>query len=251
MISGKKPWFISLLVFTAILIGAFFVKVRPLLIKSKELASQYSAMIVEKQNFLSRPEGPPTQKLIKETEEKNQLLQNVYTEGMEKLDLEKPSLLPENIARPSIHWLDVLRRTRNKLSTEAKKSNVEIPANLSFGDDIPSDEEVPELLYRLVIVEEILTIAIENRLKSITNIQLGIEGTINSSGKPFLRKLPLNFSVTGNIESLVSFVYSLQEAKSFFVIEDISITSKEKMLEANLVVSVVRTHSYNSEDELG
>jgi hypothetical protein len=237
MILGERKWFISLIIFAIVLIGIFAVRVRPVLKKVQALSAEYKEKISEKEKLVSRPEGPPTRALIKSIHQANESLYNVYGEGIGTLNLIEPRLPPENTSRPSIYWLDILRRARTRLRAEARKSAVEIPAGLSFGDDMPDGDCVPKLLRRLRIVEEILPLAIKSRVKSVTDIQLGDEEIIESSGEPFLEKLPLSFSIAGNLESLVRFIHSLQETDSLYIIESISIRSENEILKVNLNLS--------------
>ena len=142
---------------------------------------------------------------------------------------------------------------------QANRSHVDIPRDLSFGDDIPLEEEVPKLLRRLSIVEKIMTLAIKSGVKSVTEIRPGGKEIIQSSGEPFLEKLPLTLSIAGNLESLVRFIHSLQEADSLYIIEDISIQSLanstsagsqgQNLLEAKLSLFTTRAAS-KSEAEL-
>lgn len=235
---GQK-WLIGLVIFAVVIGGVFAVRVRPVLVGGRELSERFVEKVNEKSDFLSRPEGPPTEKLIKETREENEMLLAGYWEGIEELNMVKPGLLPEDTARPSIYWLDTLRRTRRELSAAARRAGIDIPKGLSFGDEIPSDDQVPELLRRLKIIEEVLTLAVRSKLKSVTGVSLGTEEVIPSSGGAFLKRLPLYFSVTGDLESLVLFMHSLQETDSFYIVEDISVENEEQVLKANLSVSTL------------
>ena len=186
MISGEKRWIVSLAVLAVAIISVFAIKVKPLLVQGASLAKDYMHKIDTKQKFLARPEGPPTKMLVKSTGEEGKLLRDTYAAGVQKLNLRKPRVLPEGILQPSIYWLDTLGRTRKELLAQANRSHVDIPRDLSFGDDIPLEKEVPKLLRRLRIVEEIITLAIKSELKSVTEIKPGGKKIIQSSGEPFL-----------------------------------------------------------------
>ncbi len=239
MILGEKKWFIFLVSFTVVLAGIFTVKVKPVLKESEALSAEFKEKIGRKKELISGQEGPPTRMLIKSIHRANESLYNVYREGVEKLNLIEPELLPENTPRPNIYWLDILRRARAELRAKARKSEVQIPAGLSFGDDMPDADDVPNLLRRLEIVKEILTLAINSKVKSVADVQLGSEEIIESSGEPFLGKFPLSFSIAGNLESVVCFIHSLRETDSFYIIDDMNIQSEDEILKVNLSLSTL------------
>ena len=243
---GKKIWFSIFLGMIVLFAGVFMVKVRPIQKKTGAKDLEYRMKVDENKRFIARREGAPTTVLKKAIQEENWLLYTMCRAGMERLGMRKRVPLPENIARPSIYWLDVLRKTREELVDKARKSEVNIPADLSFGGDIPLASDVPELVSRLRIVEQIVGIAIESGVESISNLEPASEKIIEGDGKVFLRKLNINFSLKGNLVSLINFVHSLQEVKSFYAIENISLRSECDILNAGLTLS---TYYYHPGDE--
>ena len=229
MILGARKWHVFLVVFAIFLVSIFAIKVRPLQKKGASLIREYRGKIAEKISFVSRAEGPPTEMLKASVKEEGESLQNAYRAGVKTLNLIKPELLPEDTSRPGIYWLDVLRKTRRGLLTQAMRSHVEIPRGLSFPDDMapPLEDEVPELLRTLRIIEEVLTLAIKSGVKSVADIRAGDKEIIESSGALFLEKPSLSFSMDGNLESLIRFIHLLQEVDSFYVIEDIDVQTTE------------------------
>jgi len=229
MTLGARKWHVFVVIFAIFLIGIFAIKVRPLQKKGASLTVEYREKVAEKKRFDARPEGPPTKRLKGSVKEEGESLKNAYGAGVKGLNLAKPELLSEGTSRPGIYWLDVLRKTRRGLLTQAMRSHVEIPRGLSFPDDMapPLEDEVPELLRTLRIIEEVLTLAIKSGVKSVTGIRAGDKEIIESSGELFLEKPSLSFSMDGNLESLIRFIHLLQEVDSFYVIEDIDIQTTE------------------------
>ncbi len=236
MTLGARKWYVSLVIFAIFLVSIFAIRVRPLQKKGASLASEYRRKIASKRSFLSRAEGPPTEKLKALVNEEGKSLRNAYTAGVKRLNLIKPELLPEGASRPGIYWLDVLRKTRKGLLAQAIRSGVDIPRGLSFPDNIPLEDEVPELLRTLRMIEEVLTLAIKSGMKSVTNIGAGDKEIIESSGELFLQKPSLSFSMEGNLESLVRFIHLLEEVDSLYVIEDIDIRSEGQILKVTLTL---------------
>ncbi len=235
---------LGLLAVSGILFAAV---VKPIVSQANDLRSQYLTKLAAKEKFMTRPQGSPTHSLLKAVLGEDKLLNDTLAQALRELSLQKAKLLPEAAARPSIHWLDVLRKTRLALTREARKAGMGIPKGLTFGDDIPSDEEVPELLRRLEVIKELVGLGIKSRMSSLSDLSLGSEEVVQSSGKKFLRKLNVNLSMTGSLDNLVNFIHSLQEADSFFVIEDMEIESEGEVLKTKLALSMLYFLSDESE----
>ena len=234
---NKKIWFSIFLGMVMISIGIFMLKIRPIQNKASILYAEYRAKLDQKKRLISRHEGKPTDALKRAVYAETQLLKTTCMAGIEKLGLRKQAHLPDNIGRPSIYWLDVLRKTRAELLDNAKASGVEIPRNLSFSDAIPAANDIPALLTQLRIVEDIVSLAIRSGVESVSGLTLGAEEIIRSGDGPFLAKLTVSFSLTGNLQSLINFIYSLEKINSFYAIKDISVESKEGTLKTALTVS--------------
>ena len=242
----KKVWFSIFLGMIVLSAGVFMVKVRPMQKKAGAKNLQYRMKVDAKKKFIARREGAPTAGLKKAMQEENRLLYTMCTTGTERLGMRKRVLLSEDITRPSIYWLDVLRKTRKELVDKARESEVNIPADLSFGDDIPLACDVPELLSRLRIVEQLVGLVIESGVESVSSLEPASEEIIEGGDEVFLRKLNISFSLEGNLVSLVNFVHSLQEVQSFYAIENISLRSEGGILNTGLTLS---TYYYHPGDE--
>ena len=225
----------------------FAVAVAPIHSRANDLRSQYLTKLATREKLTTRPQGAPTGSLLRAVVQEDKLLNDTLAQAVRELSLQKAELLPEATARPSIYWLDVLRKTRLALTREARKAGMGIPKGLTFGDDIPSDEEVPELLRRLEVIEELVGLGIKSRMSSLSDLSLRSEEVVQSSGRNFLRKLNVSLSMTGSLDSLVSFIHSLQEANSFFVIEDMEIESESEVLKTKFVLSMLYFLSDESE----
>ena len=207
---GKKIWFSVFLGMIVLFAGVFIAKVRPIQKKTDVKNLEYRVKVDEKKRFIARREGPPTTGLKKAIQEENRLLYTMCRTGTERLGMRKQVPLSETIARPSIYWLDILRKKREELVDKARASEVNIPADLSFGDGIPLACDVPELLSQLRIVEQLVGLVIESGVESISSLKPASEEIIESGDEVFLRKLNISFLLEGNLVSLINFVHSLQ-----------------------------------------
>ncbi len=236
---SRKIWLLVMIGLAVVSGIVFAVAVKPIHSRAKNLHLRYFMKTAIKEKFITRLQGAPTDSLLRAVVEEDKLLNDTLAHTVRELNLQKAELLPEMTARPSIYWLDVLRKTRLALTRETRKAGMEIPQGLTFGDDIPSDEKVPELLRKLELVEELIRLGIKSGVNSFSDLNLGNEVVVQSSGKDFLRKLNVNLSMTGSLNSLVNFIYLLQKANSFFVIQDMEIESKGGVLKTKVVLSML------------
>ena len=236
---SRKIWLLVMLGLAAVFGILFAVLVRPMYSKANDLHSQYRRKVSTRQRFMTRPQGAPTDSLLRAVLQEDKLLGDTLTQAVSELGMKKTRLLPEAVPRPSIYWLDVLRKTRLALTRDARKAGMGIPRGLTFGNDIPSDEQVPRLLRKLTLVEELVGLGIKSGISSFSDLDIGNEEAVQSSGKDFLRKLNVNLSMTGTLDSLLNFIYFLQEADSFFIIEDMEIESSSEILKVKLVLSML------------
>ena len=236
---SRKVWLLVMLGLAAVFAILFAIMARPMYSKANDLRSQYLGKVSAMQRFMTRPQGAPTDSLLKAVLQEDKLLNDTLAQAVSELGMKKTKLLPEAVPRPSIYWLDVLRKTRLVLTRDARKAGMGIPRGLTFGNDIPSDEQVPQLLRKLTLIEELVGLGIKSGMSSFSDLEIGSEEAVQSSEKDFLRKLNVNLSMTGSLDSLLNFIYFLQEADSFFIIEDMEIESPGEILKAKFVLSML------------
>jgi hypothetical protein len=246
---SRKIWLLVMLGLAAASGIIFAVVVRPIHSRANNLRSQYLKKVAVRKNFAIRAQGLPTDSLLRAVEAEDKLLNDTLAQAVRELSLQKAELLPKATARPSIYWLDVLRKTRLSLTSVARKAGMEIPRGLTFKDSIPSDEKVPGLLWRLEFIEELIRLGAKSGVSSFSNLSMGNEEVVQSSGKDFLRKLNISLSMTGSLDSLISLIHSLRKADSFFVIEDMEIKSEGGVLKAKAALSMLYFLSDESEPE--
>ena len=251
--NSRKIWFSVFFVMAAIFTVLFMVMVRPVQKRAKEKLYAYKVKLKTLERITSSPGKVPSAGLLKEIKSETEFLKGTYDKAVKELRMEKPCLLPGNAARPSIYWLHLLRKTKIDIDRRAKKSGLKIPEDLTFSSDVPEDSEVPSLLEKLKIVNELISIAVTAGVKSISGMQWGKSEIIEESGNSFIKKSYISFSIAAGIESMVKFISSLTMADSFYAIESFEIDGSGKILKAKILLSAAcfpRTEDISAGSEI-
>lgn len=202
-------------------------RILPVMREADATQRELERMVSQRRDFIRRPEGPPSGALLRAAESEREEIERIFSRVESELDIETPRLLPEEITRPSIYWLDTLRRKRAEISSRAREKRVAIPSGLGFADTLPSDERVPELLFRLYVAEELIDKAIENALRSISEIAFGETSDAEGLSGLDVKKASLTFSVQGSLENLFRFIKSLRSASFVYTVSDIGFEAVE------------------------
>ena len=235
--SSRKIWFSIFFAMAAVFTVLFMVMVRPVQKRVKKKLYTYEVKLETLNQITSSPEKVPSGMLLKEIKSETEFLKGAYDKAVKELCLENSCILPENAARPSIYWLNLMRKTKIDIEHRAKKSGLKIPADLTFSSDVPDDSEVPALLEKLKIVDDLISIAVIAGLKSISEMQWGESKIVEESGNPFIKKSYINFLIAADIESMIKFISFLNEADSFYAIESFEIDGGGEILKARVLLS--------------
>ncbi len=241
-------WFSVFLFLLLVSAGFFVLRILPVMREAESLSGQFQNMMSQRRELVSRPEGPPSEILLKAaveaTAEKEKLLRELEAE----LSVEVPALLPEGTTRPSIYWLDTLRRQRSEIVSRAADAGLAISPSLGFADGLPADGRVPDLLFRLYVNEELIGKALESGLRSISELRFrdaharyaqprgrerdfyapgstaveasGIGQPVSGLEDMGIKKATLDFSIESSLENLLVFISSLRNASFMYNIED-------------------------------
>lgn len=235
--SSRKIWFSVFFAMAVVFTVLFIVMVRPVQKQVKKKLYVYEVKLKTLKQITSSPEKVPSEMLLREIKSETEFLKGAYDKAVKDLGLENSGLLPENAARPSIYWLNLMRKTKINIERRAKKSGLKIPKDLTFSSDVPDDSEVPALLGKLKIVDELISIAGTAGVKSISGMQWMENEIIEESGNPFIKKSYISFLIAGSIESMVKFISSLNETDSFYAIESFEMNGSGKILKAKILLS--------------
>ncbi len=241
-------WFSVLLALVLIAAGFFALRIQPVMKQAGSLSRELDRMLSQRRELASRPEGPPSQILFEAAQKQTKLKEAIFDEIESKLSIKVPDLLPEGTTRPSIYWLDSLRRKRVQLLAKAEQSGLVVPSDLGFRDELPSDERVPVLLLRLFVTEEFIGKAAESNLRSISALRFEeapaatdrryLYAAQPASGAGFgspaagledmgVMKVPVRFTVEASLENLFSFMFSLESGSFLYIIDDMKLTAVE------------------------
>jgi hypothetical protein len=220
-------WFSALIFLVLVSAGFFLLRILPVMRDADSMQGELRSMISQRKEFISRPQGPPSEVLLRAAESARMEQEKIFQEAKANLAIEAPGLLPEGITRPSIYWLDTLKRKRRGISSRAGKADLGIPSGLGFADGLPSDDRVPELLFRLYVTEELIDKAIESGLRSVKELEFGESSDAPGLEDLDVKKVDLDFSAEASLENLLKFLKSLRSASFMYIVNDMSFKSVE------------------------
>jgi hypothetical protein len=185
--------------------------------KAKEIASYY-------------PEGGVTVQNLKSTFQlSNAKLKKEY-EGLVRkmtLKLEGAFIVPEKEPDPGFYLRRLLTEKRYEMlfytSTRGMDS---IDKSLGFGENVPPDEAVPEMLIELASACEVVRAAADAGVKTVSKISHKGVGKRGAPGyAPFVQERGIGLSMRCSLDALVRFLHSLDKRKYFFGLKNMEIES--------------------------
>ncbi len=232
---SEKYILIGIGVITLIILGMLYVTLAgPIRKKEHIVERQYTSKSSELRKHLSGKEGPPSKRIIEVLEEGNKRLKKEYELVKKRLAFEQSIQIPTS-GNPVLFFQQRLVTVREQMCKLSNKSGVEIPLSLGFSDEMPDEKQVPALLRQLKVTEDILKLGINSNLLSINSLTFG-----EISNKSYFEEVPIELTVSGNLMAITQFLYNAQNASELYVIEKISITSKEaNMLSLELLINTI------------
>ena len=232
---SEKYILIGIGVITLIILGMLYVTLAgPIRKKESAVDSQYTSESAKLREYLSGSEGPPSKRIIEVLEEGNKRLEKEYELVKKRLAFEQSIQIPTS-GNPVLFFQQRLFDARGQMLKLSSKSGVEIPKSLGFLDTMPDVEQVPTLLRQLRVVQDILKLGINSNLLSINSLAFE-----EISDESYFEEVPITLYVSGNLMAIAQFLYNVQNASELYVIEKISITSKEaNMLSLELLINTI------------
>lgn len=244
-------WFSVFLFLVVVTAGVFVLRILPVLRESRSLSGQLQSMLAQRRELVSRPEGPPSEALLRAAKEATVIKEEMLSGLEDRIFIDVPRLVPPGIVRPSIYWLDTLRRKRPEISGKAGEAGLSIPPGLGFEDGLPQDEAVPRLLFRLYVTEELIGKAAASRLRSISALNFGEGGKAGGLEDLGIEKAPLRFTVEASLENLFAFIQSLRDASFIYIIDDMKFKVVEmERVEARRPDSRARTRGFEQDMDM-
>ncbi|MDO9465631.1 MAG: Amuc_1100 family pilus-like protein [bacterium] len=232
---SEKYILIGIGVITLVILGMLYVTLAgPIRKKEHIVGSQYTSKSSKLRKYLSGSEGPPSKRIIEVLEEGNKRLEKEYELVKKQLTFEQNVQMPTS-GNPALFFQQRLLTVRGEMLKLSNKSGVEIPPSLGFSDAMPDGKQVPALLRQLGVMQDILKLGINSNLLSINSLTFG-----EISNKSYFEEVPIELTVNGNLMAITQFLYNVQNASELYVIEKISITSKEaNMLSLDLLINTI------------
>ncbi len=253
-------WFSVFGFFILVALGFYLVRIHPVMRETQELSQELDRKIRERRDLVSRPEGPPSEELLEVAKEETVATEQMLVEIKERFDIQAPDVLPEGITRQSIYWLDTLRAKREEIQERAEEAGLELEPGLGFGDELPAEYEVPQLLFMLYVSEELFDIAAGSGLRFMSPVEfveaeqrrddfgvglrprddfeprVGREATeerlvagedVSGLEDLNVRTVMLGFSVEGGLEEIFGFINNLRDGTFLYVVEDMQMEAVE------------------------
>lgn len=217
---GQIIWLGVILLLMLVSGAYFFMGIRPVIIENDQMRASIERMLAARREMMMRPEGPPSELLVSAMREEAELRERAFEQILGTIPHELPVLLPPEISRPGIYWMETLQSKRRALAETAGDAGLSVPADLGFRAGLPSEEEVPSLLFRMAVVEDLVTIAAGSKMRSITAVAFGEGEDAIRSGELHLRKVPLDFTVEASLEGIFRFMDKLRRGRFLYVIDD-------------------------------
>ena len=232
---SEKYILIGIGVITLVILGILhFTLAGPIRKKEHIVERQYTSKSSKLREYLSGSEGPPSRRIIEVLEEGNKRLEKEYELVKKRLTFEQSIQIPTS-GNPVLFFQQKLLTVRGQMLKLSNKSGVEIPPSLGFSDAMPDGEQVPALLRQLKVIQDILKLGINSGLLSISNLIFG-----EISNKSYFEEVPIELTVNGNLMAITQFLYNVQNASELYIVEKISITSKEaNMLSLKLLINTI------------
>lgn len=232
---SEKYVLIGIGIITLVILGVLYVTLAgPIRKKEHIVEHQYTSKSSELRKHLSGSEGPPSKRVIEVLEEGNKRLEKEYELVKKRLTFEQSIQIPTS-GNPVLFFQQRLLTVRGQMLKLSNKSGVEIPPSLGFSDEMPDGEQVPTLLRQLRVAQDILKLGINSNLLSINSLAFK-----EISNKSYFEEVPIELTVSGNLVAITQFLYNAQNAPELYVIEKISITSKEaNILSLELLINTI------------
>ena len=232
---SEKYILIGIGIVTLIIFGVlYFSLAGPIRKKERVVDRQYTSESAKLRKYLSRNEGPPSKAIIKVLEEGNKRLKKEDELVKKHLTFEQSTQAPTS-GNPVLFFQQRLLTVREEMLKLSNKSGVKIPPSLGFSDTMPDKEQVPALLMQLKVIQDILKLGISSNLVSINSLTFG-----EISNKSYFEEVPIELYVNGNLTAITQFLYNVQNAPELYIVEKISITSKEaNMLSLKLLINTI------------
>lgn len=131
----------------------------------------------------------------------------------------------------ALSFKKLLFEVQERISDKAKRKNVSLPQDLGFAEYkllVPDDSHAPVLMSELVILEEISSLLIKNKVYALRNIKLphkimSISKKMQDATEVSFRSLSMQLSIETDFKQLKKFLLDLAGSDKTYVVRQIDI----------------------------
>jgi len=231
---GDKLTLLLVLAGVVVIVGGYALLVLPAQSKLHTISVELRSLLEEEAQYINvrrYPQGPPSQEVLKQIEEVNNILRTQYEEAVKKLDLVKDNPVEDTDVPPKNIWFakvdEVLKDVRNK----AMRTGVELDKDAFsfFTEKNPTDEEVPDLIMELELAHTLALLAFDAGLDKVGKLEFYSEME-EGPRTGYLRTIRCLMPVVGRADNIIKFIYMLQNAEECCVLKDLSLNLLSKQL---------------------
>lgn len=124
------------------------------------------------------------------------------------------------------YFKKILDRKRTDLLMLSSRRNIDIPADLGFGDEIPPDNEADDLMKFLLIKDRLVQIAVDSGVAAVTSIEhLTVIRTGPDRETRFITEFPVKIKLQSTLNNTLKVLYKLRSENQFLVLRNLEVTS--------------------------
>jgi len=200
----------------------------------EEISSKYKVINA----LVKKSKMPITEESVILLKDEHSKLNNIYTRF--KLAIASP--LNEEISEKELDPLkfkEKLIQAQKKFREEAAGRNLSLPESLGFSKyetELSNPVEIPDLIKRLKILEELIYTIARANVDSLYEIGFTNKGAKESSlKKGIYYDIPVSLKINCTSSELVQFLYKLRVSPFVFVVDDLDIEKGQDSLDKSEV----------------
>ncbi len=233
----RNAFSILVIVILTVILVAFVVLFMLALSRNTYLASEITSKCRIINEYVQKTEMPLSEESIALLTEELNRLKSVYQRF--KLALHSPlyGKEAENQLDP-LQFKERLIQTQKRLGKEATAHGMALPSSLGFTryeTELSKPEEIPNLLQRLKILEELISAMLSSKIETLHNISFKTAPVPKLQKKkrskktfPYTREIPFSLTIGCSHENLVQFLYNMRLSSYVFTVGDLDIIRENK-----------------------
>ncbi|GEM_PF-4273742 len=210
-----------------IVLAAYIAVFIPVSRKKNRFLNEFCSAQNKLIEYRSAPEGMPSEETIEKLKKqhvdlkqkyvflKRDITQNVFSADM-----------PVEESRLPLYFKKRLYQTGSRIWMNARKAGMRIPATLGFSSAMPDKNKVRGLLAQLSMIERLINIAKNDKIKAISIIKPSAFKNV-SKGKSY-DEYSVLMKIHCTTEALFNFIYRLGADGNYFILKNMLITTDNK-----------------------